>query len=88
VRTISLRRFRDRAAEIREPVEISLRDPDGNLRIIGFFTPYGAPSVAAVELSVQHEEVKPHVIKTPKEAAAAAKPTSRAFPKSAQLRRR
>ena len=40
LKTISLRRFREQAAEIHEPVDIAVRDRQGNFQIIGFFTPY------------------------------------------------
>lgn len=41
MKTISMRRFRERAAEITEPVEISVRDAAGNFTVLGQFTPYG-----------------------------------------------
>lgn len=40
VKILSVRQFRDRAAEIRETVQIAVRDPEGNLRILGTYTPF------------------------------------------------
>jgi|SRR6185503_7254544 len=92
LRTISLRRFREQAAEINEPVDIAVRDRAGNFQIIGYFTPYEnrapGPTPAPLDLPVEDEpEPTPRVIRTPEEAAAAA-PAVRPFPKSAQTGRR
>ena len=99
MKTISLRRFRERAAEITEPVDIAIRDRDGNFQIIGFFTPYvthppeatplkpldlGGP---VIEEAPDRTGKGPIMVATPEEAATAVRPV-RPFPKSAQTGRR
>lgn len=103
LRQISLRQFRERAAEIREQMDIAIRDRDGNLQVIGYYTPYAAPASPAarpLELPVDEPEAVtegqyvymaggPKVIKTPEEAAAAVTwDPSRVVPKSASSGRR
>lgn len=90
---ISLRQFREKAAEIRQEVQIAVRDRDGNLNILGRYIPYMTYPPGAVELPVApldlpvEDEPHPRIIRTPEEAAAAA-PAVRPFPKSAQTGRR
>lgn len=100
LKTISLRRFRERAAEITEPIEIAVRDRDGNFRVLGSYTPYEQPGAKPQILDLG--EVSPEAveavrtgvaagtIKTPEEAAAVARsiPAVRPFPKSAQTGQR
>jgi hypothetical protein len=50
MKSMSLRQFRERAAEIFEPIEIVLRDRDGNFRVLGYYTPYATYPPGAVEL--------------------------------------
>ena len=40
MRQISLRAFRDSIADLHQPVEVSRRDPEGNIQVLGFWTPY------------------------------------------------
>ena len=40
MKNMSLRKFRDQIAELTSPVEVSLRDGDGNIRVLGYWTPY------------------------------------------------
>ena len=40
MRNLSLRRFKTDIAQLMEPVEVSRRDPDGNIHILGYWTPY------------------------------------------------
>lgn len=98
MRSMSLRQFRERAAEISEPIEIAIRDREGNFRVLGFYTPYqtlpvtvhGTGRVEEVELPpVEIEIPGPKVIKTAAEAVAAtvALGSVRPFPKSAQTGR-
>lgn len=52
MRQMSLRAFRDTIADVRQPVEVSKRDSDGNILVLGFWTPYPqAGSVVAVHPS-------------------------------------
>lgn len=37
---ISLRKFRDEIVDIRQVVEVSRRDPQGNINVLGYWTPY------------------------------------------------
>jgi hypothetical protein len=98
LKTISLRRFREKAAEIHEPVDIAIRDRQGNFQTIGYFTPYlQAPQILDLGEDVSPEAVEAvragigaGTIKTPEEARAVAKTIApvRAFPKSAQTGRK
>lgn len=97
MKLLSLRQFRERAAEIREKVEIAVRDSGGNLRVLGFYTPYTPHPPGAVESPTERVEVEvievvgagqPRIIRTPEEAAAAVSNPVRAFPKSAQTGRK
>jgi hypothetical protein len=40
VKQISLRAFRGGIGDLREPVEVSRRDGQGNIQVLGFWTPY------------------------------------------------
>lgn len=40
LKQMSLRKFRVEIADLREPVDVSRRDPDGNIQILGYWTPY------------------------------------------------
>lgn len=40
MRQISLRAFRDSIADIHQPVEVSRRDGQGNIQVLGYWTPY------------------------------------------------
>lgn len=40
MRQMSLRAFRDSIATLHQPVEVSKRDGDGNIQVLGFWTPY------------------------------------------------
>src|SRR5512147_1908770 len=40
MKNISLRKFRAEIVDIREAVEVSRRDPDGNIQVLGYWTPY------------------------------------------------
>jgi hypothetical protein len=40
MKNISLRRFRAEIAETYEAVEVSRRDPEGNIQLLGYWTPY------------------------------------------------
>jgi hypothetical protein len=40
MRQLSLRAFRDSIASLRAPVEVSKRDSDGNILVLGYWTPY------------------------------------------------
>lgn len=40
LKQLSLRKFRDTIADVHEVVEVSRRDPQGNIQILGFWTPY------------------------------------------------
>ena len=90
LKTISLRQFRERAVDINEPVDIAIRDRDGNLQILGYYTPYAtvgpdatsleplSPGSGGTVLPLDLEDgVKStagRVIRTPQEAAAAVRP--------------
>lgn len=50
MKTISLRKFRDSITDITAVTEVSLRDADGNIRILGFWTPYATHPVDAIPL--------------------------------------
>lgn len=88
MKILSLRQFRERAAEVHEPVQIAVRDKTGNLQILGYYTPYmqdvpGSEELAA-PMTLDLGEVAPEaveevvsglasgVIKTPEEARAVA----------------
>lgn len=96
MKTISLRRFRERAAEIHEPVDIAIRDREGTFQTIGYFTPYPrqvldlGSDVTPETVEVVRAGVADGTIKTPKEAEAVARKIQpvRPFPKSAQTGRR
>lgn len=93
---ISLRRFRDRIDEISEPVEVSRRDAEGNINILGFWTPYppgtqlldlGPGRTRVLDLPIDVE--RPRVIRSPEEAAIAVPVHPvRAVPKPSQRRKR
>jgi len=40
VKTISLRKFRNEIVDLHEPVEVMRRERDGNIQILGSWTPY------------------------------------------------
>ena len=40
MRQMSLRAFRDQTVDLREPVEVSRRDGQGNIQVLGYWTPY------------------------------------------------
>lgn len=40
MRQMSLRAFRDTIATLHQPVEVSKRDSDGNILVLGYWTPY------------------------------------------------
>lgn len=50
MKTISLRKFRDSIADIHEVVEVSRRTPEGNIHVLGFWTPYMQDVPGSVEL--------------------------------------
>jgi len=94
---MSLRQFRERAAEITEPVEVTIRDRDGNFRALGFYTPYLTYPVTlhgtgkieqAVLPPVEITIPGPRVIKTPEDVAAAVAPRGAAYPKEVQAGRK
>lgn len=96
MRNISLRKFRAEIVDLDEPVEVSRRDGEGSIQLLGFWTPYGSPEGKLVVspvpphalLKIPVDEPAPKIIRTPEEAAAAVAPTVRAFPKSTQTARR
>lgn len=46
MRQVSLRKFRGEIADLREMVEVSRRDGNGMIRVLGYWTPYRQPVVA------------------------------------------
>lgn len=104
MRLVSLRKFRGEIPELREPVEVSRRDGDGNLQVLGFWTPYDQPGPAAPILDIpvdaefpvaedsefdRHPRTAPIVISSPEEVADAVRPDPiRAVPKPSQRKRR
>ena len=87
---LSLRRFRETIADLRDPVEVSRRDSDGSMRILGAWTPYPQSQTEAkpLELPLDDEPVAPKVIKTPQEVAAVVRVDPvRAVPKPSQMKR-
>lgn len=95
---ISLRKFRDEIVDIHHVVEVSRRDPQGNINVLGYWTPYMTYPEGAVELPEPNgiealpvldlpvdDGPLPRMVRSPEEAAVAVAPTVRAFPKSAQV---
>jgi hypothetical protein len=50
LKQISLRKFREQVADLTEVVEVSKRDGDGNIRILGYWTPYATHPADATPL--------------------------------------
>jgi hypothetical protein len=75
MRMISLRAFAAQVSTLVEPVEVSRRDREGNIQILGYWTPYAtvAPDATPLEPLVRETERTPgpRMIHTPQEAAAA-----------------
>lgn len=87
MKNISLSRFRDDIIKFTEAVEVSRKDSDGNIQLLGFWTPYVRPGAAELlEVSIVTTdaapgemdaggahgfEIKPKVIRTPEEAKVA-----------------
>ena len=83
---ISLRRFRETIADLRHPVEVSRRDADGSMRILGAWQPY-QQLAEAPSLDLDLDPV-PKVIKSPEEVATVVAPHPvRAVPKPSQRKR-
>lgn len=97
---VSLTAFRDKLLTYREPVLVSRRDAEGNLQILGFWTPYmqyppdSAPipgdssgRVTPLDLPVD-EPVTPRVIGSPGDVATLVRPDPvRSVPKPSQQKR-
>jgi hypothetical protein len=71
---ISLRQFRERIGDLREPVEVSRRDVQGNIQILGYWTPYMTDAPASGQLDLDAVIAKPVAVASP----------VRAFPKAVQ----
>ena len=92
MKNISLRKFRVEIVDLRESVEVSRRDPEGNIQLLGYWTPYSAQSSRVepplpAELGASRSTGVP-IIRTPKEAALAAPVSPRAYSKAAQAGKR
>jgi hypothetical protein len=93
MRTISLRKFRTEVADLTDQVEVTRRDSDGNIHLLGFWTPYAAKS-DQVQLPVRRLEIPvpeptgPKIVRTPEEAAAAVPARGEPYPKEQQAGRR
>lgn len=94
MRTISLRKFRTEVADLTDKVEVSRRDGDGNIHLLGFWTPYKGSEPVLVRESGQETLVPlalappgPKIISSPEEAAAVAPQGVRAVPKPSQRRK-
>lgn len=103
MRQVSLRKFKNGIAELSEPIEVSLRDGQGNIRVLGFWTPYATPEEFVHEHRHEIEALKPLdlsprleisvdepvVIRTPEEVATAVRGDPiRAVPKPSQRGKR
>lgn len=97
MRQMSLRAFRDSIADQTSPVEVSKREDDGNIRVLGFWTPYNRHPVASLgplpavrlELPIDDAEVVPVVINSPADVATAIRVDPvRAVPKPSQQKRK
>lgn len=93
---MSLRRFRDTIGEIRQPVEVSRRDSEGNIVVLGVWTPYvfearnsmGEITVTTKTIESPNTNGEPAVIRTPAEAAAVVRADPvRAVPKPSQRKK-
>lgn len=51
MRQISLRKFKNEVPDLDEVVEVSRRDPFGNIQVLGFWTPYMTAAPGAVKLA-------------------------------------
>lgn len=94
MRQVSLRRFRDGIADLREPVEVSLRDGDGHIRVLGYWTPYRPPvpedhPKVVLDIPVEADPATFRVIRSPGDVATAVRPDPvRSVPKPSQRKRR
>lgn len=57
IQQMSLRAFRDSVAELRQPVEVSKRGPDGLIRVLGSWTPYKTEPIANLDLTEDQDQV-------------------------------
>jgi hypothetical protein len=55
LRQMSLRQFRIQIVDLRAPVEVSRRDNDGNIQVLGFWTPYMQEAPGALAIPVDDE---------------------------------
>lgn len=86
---ISLRRFRETIADLRDPVEVSRRDADGNITVLGSWTPYAIRKTEAPNLDLELDLApKPKVIRSTAEVATIVAPHPvRSVPKPSQRKR-
>lgn len=61
LKQISLRKFRETVADLHEVVEVSKRDTDGNINILGYWTPYMTYPAGASTVPLEPLEDQPPV---------------------------
>jgi hypothetical protein len=90
LKQISLRKFRIEIVDLHEVVEVSRRDPGGNIQILGYWTPYATyPSDSKSLPPLEIPTDGPKMIRSPEEASVAVAPSPvRAVPKPSQRRGR